>query len=138
MSHLFAYGTLMCEDIMNDVSGCRLSSMTAVLLGYSRRRVKGQDYPALLPRENARVGGVVYLDVPPMAWQRLDRFEGEMYSRRRVQVELADGQVLTASTYVVQPGFIHELDTHEWDFDEFLTNGKARFQKRYRGYQQLQ
>ena len=56
MENLFAYGTLMCEDIMQDVAGCRLSCVPAELRGYSRRRVRGEHYPALVegrPAEGA-------------------------------------------------------------------------------------
>jgi hypothetical protein len=34
--NLFAYGTLMCEDIMQHVSGCTLSSMPGILKGPSQ------------------------------------------------------------------------------------------------------
>jgi len=57
MTHLFAYGTLMCEDIMQEVSGCLPEHQRAVLKGYVRRRVKGQVYPGLLQREANRVDG---------------------------------------------------------------------------------
>jgi gamma-glutamylcyclotransferase (GGCT)/AIG2-like uncharacterized protein YtfP len=137
MSHLFAYGTLMCEDIMMDVTGCRLSVAAGVLTGYSRRRVKGQGYPALVARANHSVEGVVYLDLPTMAWWRLDRFEGEMYMREEVQVEMADGQQAMASTYVVHPDFIHQLGPDQWHYEQFLRDGKARLQEQYRGYGEL-
>ena len=48
MTHLFAYGTLMCEDIMQEVSGCLPEHRRGFLKGYVRRRVKGQAYPGLL------------------------------------------------------------------------------------------
>jgi hypothetical protein len=31
MENFFAYGTLMCEDIMAEASGCRLSGMPGIL-----------------------------------------------------------------------------------------------------------
>ena len=137
MDHLFAYGTLMCEDIMEEVSGCRLSHDPGTLKGYSRRAVRGESYPALMPDEIGLVGGVVYRDVPDAAWERLDRFEGEMYARRPVQIELNDGAPLAAATYVVRPEFLDRLEEHEWDFADFLRNGKALFQREYRGYRSL-
>jgi gamma-glutamylcyclotransferase (GGCT)/AIG2-like uncharacterized protein YtfP len=78
MTHLFAYGTLMYEDIMQEVSGCLPEHRRGVLKGYVRRRVKGQIYPGLLQSEANRFDGVLYLSVPASAWERLDRFEGEM------------------------------------------------------------
>ncbi len=75
MTHLFAYGTLMCEDIMQEASGCLPENRRGVLKGYARRRVRGHAYHGLLQREGNPVDGVVYLDVPLSAWARLDRFE---------------------------------------------------------------
>lgn len=137
MDHLFAYGTLMCEDIMEEVSGCRLSHEPGTLKGYSRRAVRGECYPAVMADEKARVGGILYRDVPDAAWERLDRFEGEMYARRPVQIESNDGALLLAATYVVRSEFLDHLEEHEWDFADFLRNGKALFQRHYRGYRSL-
>lgn len=102
MENLFAYGTLMCDDIMREVSGCDLSHRPGTLHGYSRRAVKGEDYPAIVADETGVVVGVIYLDVPDSAWRRLDAFEGEMYARQAVQVDLSDGVTLVAGVYVVQ------------------------------------
>jgi gamma-glutamylcyclotransferase (GGCT)/AIG2-like uncharacterized protein YtfP len=137
MLNLFAYGTLMCDDIMRDVSGCRLSQVPGVLKGYSRRSVKGEYYPGLVPDEKSRVAGIVYRQVPDPAWDRLDRFEGEMYTRRIVQIELNNGAALRASTYVVKPEFLEHLEPSEWDFADFLHHGKAGFQKHYKGFRLL-
>ena len=137
MDSLFAYGTLMCEDIMAEVSGCRLSFATGRLKGYCRRSVKGEPFPGLIPDATGIVDGIVYRGVPDPAWVRLDRFEGEMYLRREVRVELSDGNVISAATYIVHPEYLNHLDASDWDFEVFLRNDKTRFQKGYRGYRTL-
>ena len=71
----------MCQDIMSHVSGRRLSRVGGILKGYSRRSVKGECYPALIHDEKGQVEGVVYEHVLSASWDRLDRFEGDMYSR---------------------------------------------------------
>ena len=124
----------MCEDIMEDVSGCCLSRIAGTLRGYSRRHVKGEHYPALVLDEKGCVEGVVYRNLPISAWDRLDRFEGEMYARQIVEVELKGGSSLRAETYVVKPNFLDRLDQTDWDFADFLRNGKASFQRHYKGY----
>lgn len=134
MENLFAYGTLMCEDIMKDVAGCHLSSTPAILEGYSRRCVRGELYPALLPDNQGRVNGLLYLNVPDSAWARLDRFEGEMYLRQPVRIDLNDGSTLQAATYVAKPESMGLLDPPDWDFSEFLQSDKARFRSEYRGF----
>ena len=138
MRNFFAYGTLMCDDIMQEVSGCRLSQVPGILKGYTRRCVRGEHYPALVPDEDGFVEGVVYLDVPGSAWDRLDRFEGEMYARQPVEVELKDGTTLLADVYVVRPEFLGDLEEFDWDFSEFLRNGKTSFQSQYKGYRSLE
>jgi gamma-glutamylcyclotransferase (GGCT)/AIG2-like uncharacterized protein YtfP len=137
MKNLFAYGTLMCDDIMREVAGCCLSHVPGILKGYRRRSIQGEHYPALVPDVEGRVEGVVYLNVPNSAWERLDRFEGEMYARQGVQIKLNDGVMLGADTYVVRTAFLDRLDESDWDFTNFLHNGKASFKRHYRGYQSL-
>lgn len=135
MQNLFAYGTLMCGDIMEEVSGCRLYFKSGTLTDFSRRKVKGEHYPAIFQSEKGAVEGIVYLDVPHSAWLRLDRFEGDMYARQLVQVELADGIVIPVDTYVIQPAFIDFLDAFDWNFENFVHLEKESFQKHYKGYQ---
>lgn len=137
MTNLFAYGTLMCEDIMQEVSGCRLSPVPGILKGYSRRSVKNEYFPGLVSNAESRVEGVAYSDVPDSAWDRLDRFEGQMCARRLVQIELNDGATLPAATFVVKPQFLVRLEPSEWNFADFLRYGKANFQKNYKGYKAL-
>jgi gamma-glutamylcyclotransferase (GGCT)/AIG2-like uncharacterized protein YtfP len=137
MPNLFAYGTLMCDDIMYEVTGCYPDSVYAVLHGYSRRSVKGEHYPALVSDRHGRVEGLVYRDVPALAWERTDRYEGEMYFRQQVQTELCDGEILIAETYVFRPEFDALLEQAEWDLDEFLKRGKEHFLMHYRGFMSL-
>ena len=138
MKNLFAYGTLMCDDIMEEVSGCRLSYQAGTLRGYSCRAVRGEHYPAIFRNEKGEVDGIVYLDVPDGTWQRLDRFEGEMYARQTVQIQLPNGIMLSADTYVIQPVFLDVIEEVDWDFESFLRHGKESFQKHYKGYQSME
>lgn len=88
MENLFAYGTLMCGDIGHDVAGCHFSHVPGTLKGYSRRRVKREQYPAIIADDESCVDGFVYKEVTEAVWQRLDRFEGQMYARQRVKIEI--------------------------------------------------
>lgn len=137
MRHLFAYGTLMCNDIMAEISGLNLSRVSAVLRGYRRICVKGEHYPALVLYPEGYVEGFVYLNVPDQTWPRLDRFEGEMYSRGPVQVESRNGDILSAETYIARTEFMDCLLDIEWDFEEFLRNHKESFRSSYKGYRAL-
>lgn len=137
MRNLFAYGTLMCEDIFRDVSGMSLSGEPGVLRGYRRGCIRGETYPAIVPDAGASVPGVIYAQVPDAAWDRLDRFEGELYARRSVEIQKADGSMSPADVYALKPEFIDHLGPEEWDYDDFLRYGKSAFQKGYQGYRSL-
>lgn len=135
--HCFTYGSLMCPDIMARVCGALHTGAIARLREYIRKPVQSEDYPGIVPSTGNEVTGVLYRDLPDTAWPRLDAFEGEMYRRMQVQVELADGQTLTAWAYVIQPEFTHQLTDGIWDFEAFKRQGKDRFEARYMGFSTL-
>lgn len=117
----------MCEDIMLKVSGHHLEREPGILKGYSRRSVKKQYYPAIIPEKESFVDGIIYRNIPDSTWNLLDRFEGEMYERHKVTITLANRVLLPAETYVVRPLYEQCLDKTEWDFENFVKNNKANF-----------
>ena len=136
--NLFAYGTLMVRQIMHSVSGIDRSGTAALLSGYRRRLLHGEVYPAIRPHARDSVAGMLYTHMDGTAWQRLDRFEGELYRRETVVVELPGEQRIQAQTYVLKPQY-HGLMTREaWSLEWFLQSGQASFVSEYRGFQQLQ
>lgn len=137
-AHCFTYGSLMCEDIMSAVCGTPCTRHEpATLAGHRRHPVIGQHYPGMVPAVGNTVSGVLYLDLPPSAWPRLDAFEGEEYTRERITARLADGRSVTAWTYVFKPRYEDRLATGDWDFEDFLRHGKARFEAAYLGFATL-
>jgi len=133
----FAYGTLMCEDIMLAVTGHSFSRTPGSLRGYRRRSVKDELYPGIFPERGGVVKGIVYRDLPDATWALLDTFEGEMYQRKIVSVNLADSVSIEACTFVVKPEFENRLDASEWDFEKFLRSGKKTFEAHYAGFKAL-
>ena len=142
---LFTYGTLMCPDIMADVSGLverQLKFEPAVLHGYIRKQVAGCHYPAivqpgLLPgyKDSAMpfVQGVLYSGMPPAVWQRLDRYEGSQYLRKKVTVVGANGETQIAMAYVFKSALVHSLSTNDWDFEKFKLVHKRNFVQQHGG-----
>lgn len=124
---LFTYGSLMCADIMARVSAWEGRGTAASLQGYRRCRVRRAGYPAIVADPMARVEGVLYRGIPGNAWHPLDRFEGKLYHRQEVAVNVSRDCVVTAWTYVISPDCIHRLEPGEWNFEDFLRNGKAAF-----------
>ena len=135
---LFTYGTLMSPDIMARVAGCRLAALPATLPGYRRSQVKGEVYPGISEDAAGQVAGILYLNLPAAALQRLDVFEGEMYERREVLVEDEGGAVRPAMTYVFRSAYLHLLTGIPWDFDQFLASGKKCFEEGYFGFDEIE
>jgi len=124
----------MCEDIMTLVCGLAVRGEAATLLDHARHPVRDEDYPGMVPDLGQQVGGVLYRDLPATALCRLDDFEGEMYTRQRVSVLLESGELQSAWTYVFRPAYEGLLQPGDWDFQRFLTEGKARFERHYLGF----
>lgn len=133
----FTYGSLMCADIMETVSGARFASEVAHLDGYSRHPILDADYPGMVPRTGASVPGIVYRDLDATALVRLDAFEGPDYLRTLVTLRLADGANLSAWAYVYRAELADRLLPGDWDFAHFERESKARFEARYVGYQAI-
>lgn len=116
---VFAYGTLLFPEIMQAVTRARFPSEPATLAGYVRRRLRRASYPGLAPDPSSITSGVVYRGVNAAALERLDRFEGELYARERVVVDLATGERVAALAYVVRPEHRGELCDEPWDPQAF-------------------
>jgi gamma-glutamylcyclotransferase (GGCT)/AIG2-like uncharacterized protein YtfP len=138
MHKLFTYGSLMCEDIMSAVVGGPLPCQPAILPDFQRLTMKDEQYPGVVPLSGGRVEGIVYQGIEEQGWNRLDRFEGEIYSRNRVVIRYPedDGEE-TVCCYVVKPEYRQLLTTTPWDFKAFLQHGKKIFQTRYLGFKDI-
>lgn len=127
--HLFTYGTLMDSEIMNRVSGASHRSRKASLSHYVRKRVRGEAYPAIIRNPADSVDGVIYYHVSSEAFDRLDRYEGSLYTRRQVIVVCGNGYRVAAQTYVVKPRAAHLLSEEDWSYEHFLRHDKPFFQE---------
>ena len=83
--NLFAYGTLMDEEIMARAGGCRPGFQAATLLGHRRHALVGRSYPAIVAREGARVEGVCYFDLPEAALAGDPEISSIVHDSRRVE-----------------------------------------------------
>lgn len=125
----------MCEDIMTSIAGPCVRASEAVLRGHQRKSVRDEKYPGMIPFPASSVTGILYSDISEAGLNALDEFEGEMYQRVEVDVELPGGECARACAYVVRPEYQQILTTDDWDFDEFLENGKQVFLAEYGGFQ---
>ncbi len=136
MPNLFTYGSLMSSDIMYHVAGCRADFVPATLKDFRRSRIRGEEYPGIVPHLGAEVEGILYLHLSPKAIERLDSFEGDLYSRQNVQVMTQHG-LCPAMSYVIKAEHSDLLTGEIWSYEHFLTVGKANFLEAYVGFRKI-
>jgi gamma-glutamylcyclotransferase (GGCT)/AIG2-like uncharacterized protein YtfP len=127
MAAVFAYGTLLFPAVMEAVTGRRFGTREAELAGYARRRLRRRIYPAAVASPGERVAGRLYEGVDAATLARLDRFEGDLYERRRVSVAPAEGGAVAAELYVVVAARRGELLDEPWDPEEFASAHLAAY-----------
>lgn len=136
--NLFAYGTLMNTEIMTEVSGARHRSRKATLQQYVRKTVQGQVYPAIINQSGSSVDGIVYFNVSPKAFARLDLFEGSLYDRIEAVAICDDGEYVDVFTYVITANAAGQLSDDDWNYENFMRYHKKLFQGAYQGYDELE
>jgi len=145
---LFFYGTLLHPPILHRVihgpsnpsfpspASSYVYTRPAILSNHRRHRVKGADYPAVVPASRSTVRGTLATGLTEQDVRRLDIFEGEEYERRQIKVRalkgdgkgeetVEDGEEIQTETYVWIAGQ-DRLEEGEWDFETFKRE-KMRF-----------
>lgn len=116
MLSFFFYGTLMDPDLQAVVLGGRLpEGVSAVLAGYRRRLVAGQDYPAIAPVKGASVSGLLLDGVSPTMAARASQYEGPQYTAACLAVTAEDGTIRDAWTFLPVRGV--RLSARDWSLD---------------------
>lgn len=145
----FFYGTLMAPQVLHRVchgssdpdnplfKTHNLKTYPAILHDHQRHRVKGADYPAIIPCKGSTVRGTYVTGLTDADIWRLDIFEGPEYSRQDVKpCKLTqvgnqegkgnvEGDEVKAETYIWSSD-PNDLEDSEWDFAEFQRE-KMRF-----------
>jgi gamma-glutamylcyclotransferase (GGCT)/AIG2-like uncharacterized protein YtfP len=135
--NVFTYGSLMIPSVMAAATGKRFRVMKACLNGYARFKVKGESYPGIDYQPGAATDGLVHCDVDDLSLKLLDDFEGEMYKRIPVPVEVDQSGVLIAETYIFAPEHLQLLSSEPWDFEGFKKEHLQEFLKIYKGFSLL-
>ena len=116
---LFCYGTLMFPEVMRRLTGRDLEAVAASLEDYGCYTVNGQVFPGMISEPGAVTPGLVYTGVGDHLLQLLDRYEGELYRRRRVCATDTAGRPLQAWTYVIREDLRGVLSKRAWDRKAF-------------------
>lgn len=115
---VFTYGTLQIPEAMQAVTGLALKSVPATLSGYECLKIKGRTFPGLFKKEEAITDGRLYREIDQQTIERLDQFEGVMYKRCLVEVQVSD-KTEQAYVYVTQKDYEDCLLNQEWSLEEF-------------------
>lgn len=118
-SRLFVYGTLMMPAVLAAVCGQSLTARPAALADYARYQLRERVYPAIVASPGATTCGLVCEGLDGPLWQRLDRWESELYLRHTVTVREPTGTPLAAQTYVLAAPHHHLLSARPWSPREF-------------------
>ncbi|RPA82237.1 hypothetical protein BJ508DRAFT_361397 [Ascobolus immersus RN42] len=147
---VFVYGTLQLPEVLAWVStGSYLNHpdfkdryTKATLTGYKRVSVEGADYPACIVGEPTdKIDGHVIYPKYSSEWKKLDLFEGKLYKRIEVEVEIDEGgakKMIKAFVYLWDQDMdMLEMD-QEWSLEDFrenkLADWKALFWGKKLGY----
>jgi hypothetical protein len=148
--HRVIYGSPNPTDPATKILASQLRIRPAILHGFQRHKVKFADYPAILPTNSSTtVRGTLVEGLTDGDIWRLDIFEGDEYSRRKVPVKVlsskskagggegigdiaqkeednVEGEEIEAETYVWVAGK-SRLEMQEWDFSEFVRDKMSRW-----------
>ncbi len=125
--NVFAYGSLMFDEVWLGVVGRMVPSVTASLENFEAWKIAGEPFPGMAPASGHRVTGRVWSGISQIELDRLDAFESGIYDRQPVFVRTAVDPSLQCWAYVVQPGFQTLLLPEPWDRDEFRRLHLATF-----------
>jgi len=131
---IFTYGTLMIPEVMYAVTTREFRFKNAILRGYARFTVKGESYPGIIPATDAVTEGILYFDVDELSLERLDAFEGVLYQRTPILVEMEGEEIFNALAYVIKPKFRNYLSSSEWNVKEFAQKHLEAFLETYSSF----
>nr|WP_067298696.1 gamma-glutamylcyclotransferase family protein [Marinobacterium profundum] len=128
MNRLFTYGTLMVPEVIETVIGRPAGeSLSATLKEYVCYQVRGKAFPAIVPDSGQQTLGRLYQAIDQDALERLDFYEGSLYLRCQVKVQMPDGTKLDAWTYVFTPEACVQLTDQPWQLDYFVERQLTQF-----------
>jgi gamma-glutamylcyclotransferase (GGCT)/AIG2-like uncharacterized protein YtfP len=124
IDRLFTYGTLEISSVVKRVLGRDLVGRPAVLNDYARYLVRGESYPAIREEPGSAIRGTLYDGIDGELFRRLDKYEGEEYRKRPVQVLTDDGRPHHAFVYTCSADLLSE---QSWDQAAFIAHHLGEF-----------
>jgi len=126
---LFAYGTLMYREVIAGVIGREPRGQAAEARGYSNYLVKHQVFPGLVKDGGPGVvSGILYGDLAPEDWARLNDYEDDFYELREITVT-SGGEERAALAYIVPALERNRLTGQHWVAADYREIVLARFRR---------
>ena len=121
----FFYGTLMDADVLRAVTDTEATMEPAVLRGWRRVGVRGEDYPIIVRDMSSRVDGVVVRGLDTRAAARLASYEGAEYTLIKTTV-LCRGRRIATNVFAPRPGRLLKTE-NAWNFEAWRKRHKRRW-----------
>ena len=132
MAHVFTYGSLMFDRVWSEVVEGSYDRAESILQGYDRKSVRDEVYPVIVPASPfSQVEGIIYFDISAVDLARLDRFEGEYYFRKTVEVITVDTIKMPAEVYILKEEYYSIISFEKWDPVHFSSTGIHFFMQSY-------
>lgn len=121
MAHtVFVYGTLLSEEIVKILLNRNPESHPATAMGYSRYRIKGRVYPAILPTlPSDELTGLVLCGLSDREFEILDEYEDEDYYRTKITAYNKDASEQIEADIYVWKDSLRNMLYGSWDYEEF-------------------
>ena len=127
--NIFAYGTLICPEMVFALTGKNYVSEKAVLNNFKRFKIydDGQPraYPAIKKYAGGLVNGIILYDVDKESMEALDFFEGGEYIRTLLEI-VTDGKKIKTYVYVWEKKYNPKLK-NEWSLNYFIKNDMPEY-----------
>ena len=128
---LFVYGTLLFEAVWMRLIGRTPSLTEGIVLGWTRKSIRGVSYPAICREEGSSVLGALVIDLTDHELSIVDAYEDVGYVKTQVNVLVADRTEMALS-YVRENDSCSDL-LGEWTPEGYLAGGGLdRFLSRWK------
>ena len=134
--NLFVYGTLLFDEVRDQVASSRYRYCPGHVTGYKRVKVQRQIYPALI-KGHGTVDGRLLFDITSEDLIRLDAFEGAYFNRRSVTVATEKDESMAAEVYELNPNHYDIIEDEPWIPADFKQHDLPIFLRTYFGFDKL-
>lgn len=124
---LFIYGSLLDKDILSAVLGRTVDPdmvCPARLADFATHTYPNESFPLLKPSPGNFARGEVIYGMSQTDFDRINFYEGDEYGFGELEVELADGSLITATFNRSEP---LEVNTPEWNLTCWQRDEKPTF-----------